>query len=218
MSTQVPRVFLVAIADVDEAKLKEEDANVPGAYEVCFPEEYVVGKTPAELAGAALDCFHGDVAIDVLEDFSFEVYVDGEYTPEPEDYESSSAVDVASVEFFSNDFNVVKDIRDGRPVGIDRVPELLGDSREAMDAWFGEMVRRGIFFNPDDAPGEIVYIDGGKPMFSRVECTKLEGIIGGFFTKHASTVHEVALRHMLRAMNREAPSPRDEPDSGPTIH
>lgn len=218
MAGVAPKVFVVVFADVDEEKLSPEDLEALGVWEVRFHEAFFAGKAPEVLAAAALDCFHAEVPISALEDFSFEVYVDGEFTMEPDDYNTYGAKGVAAVKFLSNDASVIYDVREGRPVGIDRVPELLGDSREAMDAWFGEMVRRGIFFNPDDAPGEIVYVDGGKPMFSRAECTKLEGIIGGFFTKHASTVHEVALRHMLRAINREAPAPRDEPDSGPTIH
>jgi hypothetical protein len=77
--------MLSAIVKVEptcqESKLNANDLEVAGEYEV----ELKIEVTEAQIADVALDVFHANVTVKVLDDFSFTVLFDGqEMKPNPE--------------------------------------------------------------------------------------------------------------------------------------
>lgn len=65
----MPTAFVHAIANTPEHLLDEEDGSIAGVYEVDLDDE-----TPSDgIADAALDGFHTNFGINVLDDFSFQV-------------------------------------------------------------------------------------------------------------------------------------------------
>lgn len=73
-----------------------------------------------------------------------------------------------------------------------RIPAFDATTSTGMRAWFKAMARRGLLFHPDDSPDQIVEIQTGRPVFSRDECLKLEGIMGTMFQRFGDQVHEAA--------------------------
>lgn len=73
-----------------------------------------------------------------------------------------------------------------------RIPELTSTTQQSIRTWFVEMYRRGLFFNPEDRPEDIVRIDTGAALFSRQESSELMSIIDRMYSAQGDTVVEVA--------------------------
>lgn len=211
-----PKILVVATTLVPVEGMDDEDVHALGVWEFSLKASCADKVKPAQYVDAALDCYHSQVAIDSLDDFEFEVFVDGVLTPRLDDHEDYSLKDVGDVDFISNDPLEIQDLHEGRPFGLDRIPELADASYEAMDAWFAKMVEADLFFNPDDPAESIVSVATGKPFFSRSECVKLDGIIQGLFAGHPSSLHDCALTHMRRAMGMPT-KPVSNDDPGPAM-
>lgn len=80
-------VIVYVCARQMENKLSDrEDVGVSGIYQVTLEVE-----DPDDIAGAALDAFHEEVPIGMLDDFDFSVFdPDGQPMTERDDYESYS--------------------------------------------------------------------------------------------------------------------------------
>lgn len=81
-----------------------------------------------------------------------------------------------------------------------RVPALPGKSAVALDRWFQELYAKGLLFNPDDRPEDIVVVGTGESAFSKEECDVLNVSVDRLFKCHGDKVREVALMYFHRAM------------------
>jgi hypothetical protein len=71
-------VFWVEAVWDSRKKMDEEDAEVPGFFKVTVKNPDDSDIPEAQWAGAAMDVFHNTVAISVLDEFVFDVYLDAE--------------------------------------------------------------------------------------------------------------------------------------------
>lgn len=81
-----------------------------------------------------------------------------------------------------------------------RVPQVLGDSSQAMDKWFEALYVEGFLFNPDDSPEDIVQLSNGEPTFTENECRVLRESLDRLFSHHGETVYDTALKYFYRAV------------------
>lgn len=72
MSNKTVNVRVVCL--VDESELDEEDQELPEEVEVVVEDTVPTD----QIAKAALDAFHESFAVEVLDDFEFQVWSDGE--------------------------------------------------------------------------------------------------------------------------------------------
>jgi hypothetical protein len=74
-----------------------------------------------------------------------------------------------------------------------RIPEWTDHNFDGMLAWFSEMSVRGLLFNPDDDPSDIVSIADGTKMFSDIEAAALRSTVAKMFELHGDEVYEAGL-------------------------
>lgn len=82
-----------------------------------------------------------------------------------------------------------------------RIPAVPGKSSFALELWFSRLNAKGLLFNPDDRPEDIVSIATGEPAFTTAECALLNESLQILFEHHGDKVREVALRHFHKAMD-----------------
>lgn len=82
----------------------------------------------------------------------------------------------------------------------DRIPDLATNTQDGMLFWFAEMSKRDLLFHPDDSPKDIIYIATNKPMFSPLECEKLENILSGMFNRFGEEVYDAAYPVFMKRM------------------
>ena len=87
-------VLVEAVARVGDGELDDEDLEVVGRYVVTFDQLPESG----DLAGAALDVFHRNVAVAVLDNFKFKVFSGKVELDQSDDYDSYSFTGSASIE------------------------------------------------------------------------------------------------------------------------
>ena len=86
-------VFVKAIPQVEFSALKPDDRGIPGWHSVFVDSSVEM----AHIADAALDVFHSTEAIDVLDNFDFEVWFGGELLEANNDHESYSLSEMGSM-------------------------------------------------------------------------------------------------------------------------
>lgn len=94
-------VYIHASLTNDEANLDPEDQGIAGIYQVLLADD-----TPADgFANAALDGFHGRVAVGTLDDFKFVVRAGADSGSEV--IAQSDAHESYALERFANDVNLI---------------------------------------------------------------------------------------------------------------
>lgn len=84
---------VAAVNLITKPKLEEEDRHVPGVYSVMVPK----GLSDKTMASVALDAFHSECAVGVLDDFAFVVFdpVTCKVLEEDEEHESYTKAHLA---------------------------------------------------------------------------------------------------------------------------
>lgn len=118
MAKPMPYILVVVTSPRTPEELGEEGALALGVWEVMFRTDCLDELAPEDYVDAALDCFHGEVVVDPLDDFSIEVYVDGVLAEGREDFENGSLEGVGEVEFITDDPAEVEAARQGRFWGL----------------------------------------------------------------------------------------------------
>lgn len=70
------------------------------------------------------------------------------------------------------------------------VPDWADESVNGMFAWWHDMAEKGLAFHPDDPPSSIVFIETGKPMFSKGARSKLEGTFCRMHELHGGRIYD----------------------------
>ena len=73
-----------------------------------------------------------------------------------------------------------------------RIPELIGTSKKAADAWLTAMHKRGLLFCLDDKPLDILKISDGSRIFTDNEANEVSKILDRLFEKRGDELHELA--------------------------
>lgn len=104
LHNRYPVIYVVARCSTPLEDLREaEDRLGVGVWEFTPSQFSSTRLRPEEYVDAALDCYHSQVAIDELDVFEFEVYVDGVLTPPRDDHESYSLTDTGDCDSISAD-------------------------------------------------------------------------------------------------------------------
>lgn len=125
MAKRMPYVLVVVTSPLTPEELGEEGAQALGVWEVMFRSDSFDELAPEDYADAALDCFHGDVGVDPVDDFCIEVYVDGVLAEGRDDFENGSLEGVGEVEFITDDPAEVEAARQGRFWGQSSAQDLV---------------------------------------------------------------------------------------------
>lgn len=82
----------------------------------------------------------------------------------------------------------------------ERIPQLYDESQAAMNLWFAEMADRQLIFHPEDAADSIVFIEDGRPFFSKEEADRIQKVLDGLFCCFSDeAVNDAAYPHFMRA-------------------
>ncbi|MFT3756354.1 MAG: hypothetical protein QM769_10495 [Pseudoxanthomonas sp.] len=87
-------------------------------------------------------------------------------------------------------------------MNMTRIPEYDRSNPDGALCWFAEMSVRGLLFNPDDAPEDIIRSATGERLFTPVECAFLRKIGRNMVEDHgADGVDNAAYWVFMRAAN-----------------
>ena len=81
-----------------------------------------------------------------------------------------------------------------------RIPTGNNYTLDGMLHWFAEMSSREFLFHPNDEPNDIVRIQDGKPVFSKMEADQLRKILDRMFEKNGDDVYEAAYPFFMNRM------------------
>lgn len=83
---------------------------------------------------------------------------------------------------------------------LSRIPDFSNKTREGMSLWFAEMTARELLFHPEDRPCDVFRIVTGAKMFTKEECSRLNGILSEMFCRFGDGVCETAYPIFMKAV------------------
>lgn len=75
---------------------------------------------------------------------------------------------------------------------LSRIPDFSTKTREGMSSWFAEMAVRDLLFHPEDRPCDVFRTSTGEKMFTKEECSRLDGIMSEMIRRFGDGVCETA--------------------------